>query len=105
MSRVCRTAIDELKADGLEVAMIRPQTVFPFPEKAVEDAAAKNSCRAVASIEMSMGQLLEDAVSYSQMKRLCSLAIRCLTCPLAGRTSRVETISGLCNPYRLSFCR
>jgi 2-oxoglutarate ferredoxin oxidoreductase subunit alpha len=60
MSRVCRTAIDELKADGLEVAMIRPQTVFPFPEKAVEDAAAKKSCQAVASIEMSMGQMLED---------------------------------------------
>jgi 2-oxoglutarate ferredoxin oxidoreductase subunit alpha len=60
MSRVCRTAIDELKADGLEVAMIRPQTVFPFPEKAVEDAAAKKSCRAVASIEMSMGQMVED---------------------------------------------
>ena len=60
MSRVCRTAIDELKADGLEVAMIRPQTVFPFPEKAVEDAAAKKSCQAVVSIEMSMGQMLED---------------------------------------------
>ncbi len=60
MSRVCRTAIDELKADGLEVAMIRPQTVFPFPEKAVEDAAAKESCRTVASIEMSMGQMVED---------------------------------------------
>jgi 2-oxoglutarate ferredoxin oxidoreductase subunit alpha len=60
MSRVCRTAIDELKADGLEVAMIRPQTVFPFPEKAVEDATAKESCRAVASIEMSMGQMVED---------------------------------------------
>lgn len=60
MSRVCRTAIDELKADGLEVAMIRPQTVFPFPEKAVEDAAAKASCQAVASIEMSMGQMVED---------------------------------------------
>jgi len=60
MSRVCRTAIDELKADGLEVAMIRPQNVFPFPEKAVEDATAKESCRAVASIEMSMGQMVED---------------------------------------------
>ena len=60
MSRVCRTAIDELKAEGLEVAMIRPQTVFPFPEQAVEDAAAKDSCQAVVSIEMSMGQLLDD---------------------------------------------
>ena len=60
MSRVCRTAIDELKADGLEVGMIRPQTLFPFPEKAVYDAAIKESCRAVLSVEMSMGQMIED---------------------------------------------
>jgi 2-oxoglutarate ferredoxin oxidoreductase subunit alpha len=60
MSRVCRTAIDELKDEGLEVGMIRPQTVFPFPEKAVEDAASRKSCKAVISIEMSMGQMVED---------------------------------------------
>jgi 2-oxoglutarate ferredoxin oxidoreductase subunit alpha len=60
MSRVCRTAIDMLKADGIEVGMIRPQTLFPFPEKAVEDAASKSSCTHVMSIEMSMGQMVED---------------------------------------------
>nr|MBC8246388.1 3-methyl-2-oxobutanoate dehydrogenase subunit beta [Deltaproteobacteria bacterium] len=60
MSRVCRTAIDELKADGLEVGMIRPQTLFPFPEKAIYDAAIKESCRAVLSVEMSMGQMIDD---------------------------------------------
>jgi 2-oxoglutarate ferredoxin oxidoreductase subunit alpha len=35
MSRVCRTAIDMLKTDGIEVDMIRPQTLFPFPDSAV----------------------------------------------------------------------
>ena len=60
MSRVCRTAIDQLKDDGLEVGMIRPQTLFPFPEKAIEDAAAKKKCQSVACIEMSMGQMVED---------------------------------------------
>ncbi len=60
MSRVCRTAIDLLKAEGLEVGMIRPQFVFPFPRKAIYDAARKDSCRAVFSIEMSMGQMIED---------------------------------------------
>jgi len=60
MSRVCRTAIDELKAEGLEVGMIRPQSLFPFPEKAIYDAAIKESCRAVLSVEMSMGQMVED---------------------------------------------
>ncbi|MCF8091513.1 MAG: 3-methyl-2-oxobutanoate dehydrogenase subunit VorB, partial [Desulfotignum sp.] len=60
MSRVCRTAIDMLKEEGIEVAMLRPKTLFPFPEKAVYDASGKDSCKAVISIEMSMGQMVED---------------------------------------------
>jgi len=60
MSRVCRTAIDLLKADGLEIGMLRPQSLFPFPLKAIHEAAQKQSCEVVFSIEMSMGQMLED---------------------------------------------
>lgn len=60
MSRVCRTAIDTLKEAGIEVAMIRPQTLYPFPMKAIHDAAGKDGCQAVVSIEMSMGQMVED---------------------------------------------
>lgn len=60
MSRVCRTAIDTMRADGLKVAMLRPQTLFPFPEQAVYAAATRESCRVVFSIEMSMGQMIED---------------------------------------------
>ncbi len=60
MSRVCRTAIDLLKEDGLEIGMLRPQFLFPFPRKAIHEAAQKESCRAVFSIEMSMGQMMED---------------------------------------------
>ncbi len=69
MSRVCRTAIDHMKQDGLEVGMVRPQTVFPYPEQAVQEAAAKKSCRAVVSIEMSMGQMVEDVQLAVQGKR------------------------------------
>ena len=60
MSRVCRTAIDNMKKDGLEVGMVRPQTLFPFPEEQVLAAADKPCCKVVASIEMSMGQMIED---------------------------------------------
>ena len=69
MSRVCRTAIDLLKADGLEVGMVRPQTLFPFPVEAVRTAAGKDNCRVVASIEMSMGQMVEDVERSVQGKR------------------------------------
>jgi len=60
MSRVCRTAIDNLKEEGIEVGMIRPQTLFPFPEEAIFAAASKTDCSLALSIEMSMGQMVED---------------------------------------------
>ncbi|MBW2411670.1 MAG: 3-methyl-2-oxobutanoate dehydrogenase subunit VorB [Deltaproteobacteria bacterium] len=60
MSRVCRTAIDNLKADGVEVGMVRPQHLFPFPRQAIFEAAQKQSCQAVLSVEMCMGQMVED---------------------------------------------
>ena len=69
MSRVCKTAIDKLKEDGLEVGMIRPQTLFPFPEQAIYDAAVIDSCKLVVSIEMSMGQMVEDVERCIKGKR------------------------------------
>jgi 2-oxoglutarate ferredoxin oxidoreductase subunit alpha len=60
MSRVCKTAIDNMKAEGLEVAMIRPQTLFPFPIDPIRAAASKEGCQAAISIELSMGQMVED---------------------------------------------
>jgi 2-oxoglutarate ferredoxin oxidoreductase subunit alpha len=69
MSRVCRTTIDNLKAEGVEVGMIRPQTLFPFPERAVRDAASKASCKVVVSVEMSMGQMVEDIERCVQGQR------------------------------------
>ena len=60
MSRVCKTAIDDLKSQGIEVGLVRPQTLFPFPEQVVYSAAQKPHCQKVFSIEMSMGQMVED---------------------------------------------
>jgi 2-oxoglutarate ferredoxin oxidoreductase subunit alpha len=60
MSRVCRTAIDMLKEEGFEIAMLRPKYLFPFPSGPIRDAAEKDHCRAVLSVEMSMGQMVED---------------------------------------------
>ena len=68
MSRVCKTAIDNLNEQGMNVGLIRPQTLFPFPEKAVMKAASKNGCKVVYSIEMSMGQMLEDVERSVQGK-------------------------------------
>jgi 2-oxoglutarate ferredoxin oxidoreductase subunit alpha len=68
ISRVCRTAIDILKAEGFEVGMIRPQTLFPFPIEPIRQAASKEGCNAVVSIELSMGQMVEDVERSVQGK-------------------------------------
>jgi 2-oxoglutarate ferredoxin oxidoreductase subunit alpha len=60
MSRVCKTAVDDLAQQGIEVGLLRPQTLYPFPEEAIRLAAGKKSCRIVLCIEMSMGQMVED---------------------------------------------
>jgi 2-oxoglutarate ferredoxin oxidoreductase subunit alpha len=68
MSRVCKTAIDNMKTEGLEVAMIRPQTLFPFPINPIREAASKEGCKAVISFELSMGQMVEDVERSVQGK-------------------------------------
>jgi len=69
MSRVCKTAIDNMKTEGFPVGMIRPLNLFPFPESAVEEASAKDTCRVVVSVEMSMGQMVEDVERSVHGKR------------------------------------
>jgi 2-oxoglutarate/2-oxoacid ferredoxin oxidoreductase subunit alpha len=58
VARVCLTAMEELEERGLKVAMVRPVTLFPFPYRAVRQAAER--ARAVLVVELSTGQMIED---------------------------------------------
>jgi len=60
MARICQTAIDELKRDGIEVGLFRPITVFPYPEDQLLAEVTKKNIKRVLTIEMSTGQMLED---------------------------------------------
>jgi 2-oxoglutarate ferredoxin oxidoreductase subunit alpha len=55
---VCSTAIEELRQEGLKTALVRPITLWPFPYKAVREAAEK--AKAVLVVELSAGQMIED---------------------------------------------
>ncbi len=57
-ARVSQNAIDKARAQGIKVGMIRPITLWPFP-KAVLNAAA-DKVKAFISVELSMGQMIED---------------------------------------------
>ena len=60
MARICRSAIEMLKGEGIEVGMIRPITLFPYPEKAF-DEIPKN-IKGILTCELSMGQMLDDVL-------------------------------------------
>ena len=56
-SRVVESAVKTLREEGYKVGVIRPITLWPFPVKAYKEA--KNA-KAFLSVEMSMGQMVED---------------------------------------------
>ena len=57
-ARVARNAIDEARKQGIKVGLIRPITLWPFPEQAFANAA--NKVKQIISVELSMGQMIED---------------------------------------------
>ena len=61
MARVCMRAAKEAQEKlGMKVGIVRPITVWPYPYKAVFDAANQPSVKEVVSIEMSCGQMVDD---------------------------------------------
>jgi len=58
MARIARSAIDTLKEEGIEVGMIRPIAISPFPQKAFENLP--DSVHTLLTLEMSLGQMLQD---------------------------------------------
>jgi len=58
MARICKTAVDELKAEGINVGLFRPITIKPYPFAPLRKAMDK--AKRVLCVEMNMGQMLED---------------------------------------------
>lgn len=58
MARICRSAMKILRDEDIKVGMIRPITLWPFPEKAFGEIP--ESVKGLICIEMSTGQMLDD---------------------------------------------
>ncbi|MFN2190681.1 MAG: 3-methyl-2-oxobutanoate dehydrogenase subunit VorB [Candidatus Promineifilaceae bacterium] len=57
-ARVSQTAVMHLREQGLPVGLFRPVTVWPFPEKRVNEIAAK--AKSILVVEMNAGQMIHD---------------------------------------------
>ena len=71
-SRVSQNAVDTARAMDINAGMIRPITLWPFPETALK--AAAEHCKAFVSVELNMGQMIEDvrlSIDCSKPVSLC----------------------------------
>ena len=74
-SRVAKNAINEARKMGIKVGMIRPITLWPFPVAPFKAAADK--VKSFISVELSMGQMIEDiklAIECKKPVALCNRA-------------------------------
>lgn len=57
-ARIAKNAVDQLREEGFSAGLIRPQTLWPFPEAPFADLPP--SCESVLCVEMSCGQMIDD---------------------------------------------
>lgn len=58
MSRIVKRSVLEARRKGIKVGMIRPITLWPFPDEIFKQAA--ETAKLFLSVEISMGQMVED---------------------------------------------
>ena len=72
-SRVARNAVNMARAQGIKAGLLRPITLWPFPKKPLFEAS--KHCKAFISVEMNMGQMIQDielAIRCSRPVYLCN---------------------------------
>ena len=57
-SRIARSVVENLRKKGMKIGMVRPITLWPFPEKAFKKLA--KNVKSFLVVEMSCGQMIED---------------------------------------------
>ncbi len=66
-ARVCQKAVDLAREKGIRAGLIRPITLYPFPQKAISALAEKVNFFLV--VEMNAGQMVEDVALAVNGKR------------------------------------
>ena len=73
-ARVAKNAIVAARKKGIKVGLIRPITLWPFPKAPL--AAAAEQVKSFLSVELSMGQMIEDVKLATECKRPVTLCNR-----------------------------
>lgn len=76
VGRICKSALDILRSEGYKVGLIRPTTLFPFPEKEFEKYAEKANVKKFLTVELAAGQYNEDVLLSVKGKKPVDLMYR-----------------------------
>ena len=57
-ARICKSAVTAAREAGIKAGLLRPITLWPFPKKPI--SAVADHAKALLSVEMSMGQMVDD---------------------------------------------
>ena len=74
-ARVAKNAVVAARKEGIKVGLIRPITLWPFPGKVLN--AAADRVKGFVSVELNMGQMIEDIRLHTQCKKPVTLCNRC----------------------------
>ena len=59
-ARIVKSAVNELRRQGIKAGCIRPITLYPFPDDAYAACAKRGCTKAFLCVELSLGQMVED---------------------------------------------
>ena len=66
-SRVAQEAVTRARAEGFKLGLIRPITLWPFPQKAFDEIP--ETCKGIVTVEVNMmGQMREDVIIHTKGK-------------------------------------
>ena len=66
-SRICKSAIEMARAEGIKVGLVRPITLWPYPKAALAKAA--ETAKHFLVVELNMGQMVDDVKVATNCRR------------------------------------
>jgi 2-oxoglutarate ferredoxin oxidoreductase subunit alpha len=65
-ARIVRSAVNSARELGIKAGLFRPVTLWPFPQKELRAACA--NAKSILTVEMSMGQMVDDVKLYTECR-------------------------------------
>ena len=90
-AKSAKFAVKELRRKGIKVGLLRPLTIWPFPEKAVEELSKR--VRAIIVPEMNLGQIVYEVERVAQGRCEVKGVLRADTEPIKP-AQIIESITG-----------